>query len=93
MVKGERVTSWALICSEQCYVLRQTGGGGGGGVDGGGRGETSNQVVQRVPYKYLKNIQPVSPTASGHIAIREWEGCEEECEFEMSNSLDFRSHL
>lgn len=42
----ERVRQHALICSEQCYVIRQ--------VDN----EPSN-VVQRIPYKHLKLMHPV----------------------------------
>lgn len=43
----DRIRQYALICSEQCYVIRQ--------VDD----EPSN-VVQRIPYKHLKLMQPVA---------------------------------
>ncbi|KAH7710838.1 Protein C25H3.8 [Aphelenchoides avenae] len=46
-VKGQRSVHRALICTEQCYVLKQ--------ID-----DHSSTVVQRIPYKYLKNVQPSS---------------------------------
>lgn len=41
-----RVRQYALICSEQCYIVRQTD-------------LEPSSVVQRIPYKQLKLIQAV----------------------------------
>uniref|UniRef100_A0A915ASC0 Vacuolar protein sorting-associated protein 13D n=5 Tax=Parascaris univalens TaxID=6257 RepID=A0A915ASC0_PARUN len=43
----DRIRQYALICSEQCYVIRQ--------VD-----EEPSNVVQRIPYKHLKLMQPMA---------------------------------
>lgn len=42
----DRIRQYALVCSEQCYIIRQI------------NVEPSN-VVQRIPYKQLKLIQAV----------------------------------
>lgn len=44
--KDDRVRQYALICSEQCYILRQINA-------------EPNSVIQRIPYKQLKQIQAI----------------------------------
>ncbi|VDN37336.1 unnamed protein product [Gongylonema pulchrum] len=46
---GQQIRQYALVCSEQCYIIRQL------------NAEPSN-VVQRIPYKQLKLIQAVPVT-------------------------------
>jgi hypothetical protein len=43
-VKGQRMLQRALICTEQCYIVKQVG-------------DETGSVVQRIAYRYLKTIQ------------------------------------
>jgi hypothetical protein len=53
---GERIYHRALICTEQCYILRQIG-------------NQMSTVIQRIVYRSLRNIQPAIKTESGLVKI------------------------
>uniref|UniRef100_A0A1I7RJG9 VPS13_C domain-containing protein n=1 Tax=Bursaphelenchus xylophilus TaxID=6326 RepID=A0A1I7RJG9_BURXY len=54
--QGEKEVQKALICSEQCYILRQ-------------RNDQPNTVTQRIVYRLLKNVQPTTVQQSGLVKV------------------------
>ncbi|KAI6197560.1 hypothetical protein M3Y94_01238700 [Aphelenchoides besseyi] len=54
MQSQKRICHRALICSEQCYILRQIG-------------NEPNSVIERIVYRSLRSIQPTVQTDSGLV--------------------------